>query len=57
MEIKWFDLPEEVEFTVDQVPLVMAHEFFDALPIHKFEKALGDKWSKIGTVVEDDSGY
>ncbi|KAJ1841370.1 hypothetical protein LPJ73_006142, partial [Coemansia sp. RSA 2703] len=46
-DIHWYDLLEEVSIEPDCVPLVMAHEFFDALPVYKFEKGLGDQWSEI----------
>ncbi|KAJ1999960.1 hypothetical protein GGI04_004346 [Coemansia thaxteri] len=47
LRISWYDLLEEIAVEQDCVPLVMAHEFFDALPIYKFEKSEGGKWSEI----------
>ncbi|KAJ1643195.1 hypothetical protein LPJ64_005007 [Coemansia asiatica] len=51
--VHWYDLLEEVKLEPDCVPLVMAHEFFDALPIYKFEKGTGDLWSEILVDVAD----
>ncbi|KAI8321922.1 DUF185-domain-containing protein, partial [Martensiomyces pterosporus] len=63
LPVRWHDLLDEVSVDADCVPLVMAHEFFDALPIYKFEKAKdGSGWSEILIDVADsdsaaDSNY
>ncbi|KAJ2358076.1 hypothetical protein IWW50_001815 [Coemansia erecta] len=44
--VEWHDVVDEICMG-DAVPLVVAHEFFDALPIHKFEKGSGDLWHEI----------
>lgn len=33
-ELKWHDVIEDVEPSSDQYTMVLAHEFFDALPMH-----------------------
>ncbi|OMJ12418.1 NADH dehydrogenase [ubiquinone] complex I, assembly factor 7 [Smittium culicis] len=44
--IKWYNDLDSVEFSKNSCVFAMAHEFFDALPIHKFE--LGQNgWSEI----------
>ncbi|KAJ2863880.1 hypothetical protein GGI22_001851 [Coemansia erecta] len=53
IQVKWHDLLEEIDTTADIVPMVMAHEFFDALPVYKFEKSSGSQWSEILVDVAD----
>ncbi|KAJ1966198.1 hypothetical protein GGI12_000220 [Dipsacomyces acuminosporus] len=54
ISVRWYDLLEEIEVDPDCVPLVMAHEFFDALPVYKFEKSKeGGGWSEILVDVAD----
>ncbi|KAJ1896818.1 hypothetical protein LPJ66_003757 [Kickxella alabastrina] len=53
LAVRWYDLIEEIEGGSDCVPMVMAHEFFDALPVYKFEKGAGDQWSEILVDVAD----
>ncbi|KAJ2741563.1 hypothetical protein GGI20_005099 [Coemansia sp. BCRC 34301] len=53
LKVGWYDVLEQVATTKDCVPLVMAHEFFDALPIYKFEKGESGKWSEILVDVAD----
>ncbi|KAJ1993692.1 hypothetical protein GGI25_001583 [Coemansia spiralis] len=53
LPVKWYDLLEEIDVDIDCVPLVMAHEFFDALPIYKFEKSNAGVWSEILVDVAD----
>ncbi|KAJ2081420.1 hypothetical protein H4R24_002355 [Coemansia sp. RSA 988] len=47
LSVKWYDLVEEIDSSSDNVPLVVAHEFFDALPIFKFEKGHDGLWHEI----------
>ncbi|KAJ2833559.1 hypothetical protein FBU31_001887 [Coemansia sp. 'formosensis'] len=53
VEVGWHDVLEQVSVDGDCVPLVMAHEFFDALPIYKFEKGANGQWSEILVDVAD----
>ncbi|KAJ2547541.1 hypothetical protein EV175_005181 [Coemansia sp. RSA 1933] len=53
--VKWHDLLEEIDMESDHAPMVMAHEFFDALPVYKFEKSNGTQWSEILVDVADSS--
>ncbi|KAJ2891768.1 hypothetical protein IWW38_003483, partial [Coemansia aciculifera] len=55
LRVGWYDVLEQVAVDKDCVPLVMAHEFFDALPIYKFEKGENNKWSEILVDVADSS--
>ncbi|KAJ1875096.1 hypothetical protein H4R99_005003 [Coemansia sp. RSA 1722] len=55
IDVHWYGLLEEIKLESDCVPLVMAHEFFDALPIYKFEKGAGDLWSEILVDVAESS--
>ncbi|KAJ1955688.1 hypothetical protein EC988_001747 [Linderina pennispora] len=52
ISVRWHTVLEEVSVDADCVPLVMAHEFFDALPIYKFEKGAGG-WSEILVDLDD----
>ncbi|KAJ2517164.1 hypothetical protein GGI11_003237 [Coemansia sp. RSA 2049] len=45
--VRWHDLLEEIDMAAAPAPMVMAHEFFDALPIHRFEKRHDGHWSEI----------
>ncbi|KAJ2761593.1 hypothetical protein IWQ57_006007, partial [Coemansia nantahalensis] len=52
--VRWYDALDAVE-PDGAVPLVVAHEFFDALPIHKFEKGADGLWHEILVDVADSS--
>ncbi|KAJ2700925.1 hypothetical protein H4218_001712 [Coemansia sp. IMI 209128] len=53
LRVGWHDVVEQVAVDKDCVPLVMAHEFFDALPIYKFEKGESGNWNEILVDVAD----
>ncbi|KAJ1945341.1 hypothetical protein FBU59_002334 [Linderina macrospora] len=52
ISVRWHTQLEEVSVESDCVPMVMAHEFFDALPIYKFEKGTSG-WSEVLVDVDD----
>ncbi|KAJ2648795.1 hypothetical protein IWW40_003595 [Coemansia sp. RSA 1250] len=52
LPVEWHDVLDEV-CAKEAVPLVMAHEFFDALPIYKFERGADDLWHEILVDVHD----
>ncbi|KAJ2242139.1 hypothetical protein GGH97_004036, partial [Coemansia sp. RSA 475] len=45
LRVEWHDSVEQVQ--TDSAPFVVAHEFFDALPVHKFERGAKDAWHEI----------
>ncbi|KAJ1805885.1 hypothetical protein LPJ77_003962 [Coemansia sp. RSA 2523] len=45
LRVEWHDSVEQVQ--MDSAPFVVAHEFFDALPVHKFERGAKDAWHEI----------
>ncbi|KAJ2809318.1 hypothetical protein H4R20_000221 [Coemansia guatemalensis] len=47
LTVNWYDMVEQIDSSSDNVPLVVAHEFFDALPIYKFEKGHDGLWHEI----------
>ncbi|KAI9471548.1 S-adenosyl-L-methionine-dependent methyltransferase [Coemansia mojavensis] len=51
LPVEWHDVLDEV-CAKEAVPLVMAHEFFDALPIYKFERGADDLWHEILVDIE-----
>ncbi|KAJ2713975.1 hypothetical protein H4R19_001975 [Coemansia spiralis] len=51
--VRWYDALDAVEPGSDCVPLVVAHEFFDALPVHKFERGADGLWHEILVDVAD----
>ncbi|KAJ1831573.1 hypothetical protein LPJ63_004197 [Coemansia sp. RSA 2711] len=53
LEVSWYDVLEEISVDSNCVPLVIAHEFFDALPIYKFEKGSDNLWHEILVDVAD----
>ncbi|KAJ2156921.1 hypothetical protein GGF46_004858 [Coemansia sp. RSA 552] len=55
VRVYWHDMLEEVEMYDGCVPLVMAHEFFDALPIYRFEKGHNNMWHEILVDVAGDA--
>ncbi|OLY85094.1 NADH dehydrogenase [ubiquinone] complex I, assembly factor 7 [Smittium mucronatum] len=46
IQIKWHNVLDDVELTHRSSVMVMAHEFFDALPIHRFELSQNG-WTEI----------
>lgn len=56
MKIDWFDFTRELP--TDSVPtFVVAHEFFDALPIHQFEKHQnGNQWMEKMVGIDEKTG-
>ncbi|KAI5460042.1 S-adenosyl-L-methionine-dependent methyltransferase [Mariannaea sp. PMI_226] len=40
--IVWTDTIKSIPYDTEKVPFIVAHEFFDALPIHSFESAKAD---------------
>ncbi|KAJ1664867.1 hypothetical protein IW140_003938 [Coemansia sp. RSA 1813] len=56
IEVKWHDLLDEVDMAADSAPMVIAHEFFDALPVCKFEKSNSFQWNEILVDVADSEG-
>lgn len=55
IKVRWYDLLEEIELTKECMPMVMAHEFFDALPIYKFVKGSDNRWHEILVDVATDT--
>ncbi|KAJ1725049.1 hypothetical protein LPJ61_005679 [Coemansia biformis] len=53
--IHWYDMLDAVDPDSDCVPLVIAHEFFDALPVHKFEKGTDGLWHELLVDVAESS--
>lgn len=51
MRIEWFPSYDRVPLAPDTWTLVVAHEFFDALPIHIFEKH-ADGWREVMVDIE-----
>ncbi|KAL7315337.1 hypothetical protein PS15m_006797 [Mucor circinelloides] len=49
IKVSWHD---GIEVVPDQWSFIMAHEFFDALPIHSFEKT-GDEWRELMVDMDD----
>ncbi|CEP15734.1 hypothetical protein [Parasitella parasitica] len=49
IRVSWHD---GVEVIPDQWSFIMAHEFFDALPIHSFEKT-GEEWRELMVDMDD----
>ncbi|CAO0793408.1 unnamed protein product [Mucor circinelloides] len=49
IKVSWHD---GIEVIPDQWSFIMAHEFFDALPIHSFEKT-GDEWRELMVDMDD----
>ncbi|KAK4513375.1 uncharacterized protein ATC70_005372 [Mucor velutinosus] len=49
VRVSWHD---GIEVVPDQWSFIMAHEFFDALPIHSFEKT-GDEWRELMVDMDD----
>ncbi|GAN09877.1 hypothetical protein MAM1_0300c09410 [Mucor ambiguus] len=49
IKVSWHD---GIEVVPDQWSFIMAHEFFDALPIHSFEKS-GDEWRELMVDMDD----
>jgi len=46
IRVQWYDRPESVPVRPDVWTAVVAHEFFDALPINVFEKT-GSGWAEV----------
>ncbi|PIA14050.1 DUF185-domain-containing protein, partial [Coemansia reversa NRRL 1564] len=53
LTVNWYDLVEQIDSNTDNVPLVIAHEFFDALPIYKFERGNDGLWHEILVDIAD----
>lgn len=52
VRVEWFASPEQVPIMPDTWTIVVAHEFFDALPIHIFEKHING-WREVMVDVDD----
>ncbi|KAL4402537.1 protein-arginine omega-N symmetric methyltransferase [Malassezia pachydermatis] len=52
IRVEWFASYDQVPVQPDAWTIVMAHEFFDALPIHIFEKQL-DGWREVMVDIDE----
>ena len=46
MCIEWSDNVEGIHVEVDEIPIIIAQEFFDAIPIHVFKKSI-ESWNEL----------